>query len=464
METSAISPSFQRLQQGEVMKKGSRELRRAGRLAVAALAAIAIAACTEDNLTSPTTSGPGKGAAPAEDLKLIALLSCTANRVELTVSCEQPSFEGSGEKEVSFNLILGGQGTFVKITTTNAAYNSGTGRFTFDMTVQNLIEQALGTTDGSTLDPKGVRVFFTYGPTVTGGTGFVAPVPDGFDTFTAPAQPFYQYDEVLSQNEVSPSKEWLLIISPTVTSFSFGLLVAAEVENPSGYISISPAPDPLAPGATRQLVGTVKNANGTVDPGAAPLMWNTSDPGMATVDGTGLVTGVRAGMVTITVMENGGAGRMGATTFLVTGTQRTWNGSVSSDWQVAGNWTGPSVAIPAPPDTVIIPDVATQPVLTQNVTIANVNVADLATLSLGAFNFTVTQALATGATGGSGVLSTTGSLVLSGAPTTYVGRVPQTLITGTASAVTGTVIHVAPVQIDSGLLLIESVLVEISSQ
>ncbi len=447
------------------MKKGSRgAIGRLGTFAAAALIATTFAACTEDAPTSPRSSNPDVTGAPAEDLKLVALLTCTANRVNLSVSCEAPAFEGSGEKEVSFNLILGGQGTFVKLTTTNVAYNSGTGRFTFDMTVQNLIEQALGTTDGTTLDPKGVRVFFTYGPTVTGGTGFAAPVPDGFDTFTLPAQAFYQYDEVLSQNEISPSKEWLMIVPPSVESFAFGLLVAAEVPNPTGYVTISPAASPLAPGATRQLTGTVKNANGTVDPGAAPLAWNTSDPDVATVSPTGLVTGVRAGMVTITVMETAGAMRMGATTFEITGTQRTWIGSVSADWSVAGNWTGPSVAIPAPPDTVIIPDVATQPSLTQNVTIANVNVADFATLSLGAFDFTVTQALATGPTAGSGVLSTTGRLILSGSPTTYVGRVPRTLVTGTASATTGTVNHVAPVEIDSGLLLIERVLVETSSQ
>ena len=75
-----------------------------------------------------------------------------------------------GHPVVAGDLIIGGQNVNVKLTSSNVAYNSGTGRFTFDVTVQNLIPQPLGTTDGTTLAPGGVSVFFTSGPTVTDGT------------------------------------------------------------------------------------------------------------------------------------------------------------------------------------------------------------------------------------------------------------------------------------------------------
>lgn len=425
----------------------------------AASALLLFSACSEDQPVAPAA----KSGLPSTRNIVIAALSCTADRVQLVVACNPPSFVGqNGKFTPRTDLILGGQGTFVKLTTTNATYNAGTTEFRFDMTVQNLIEQPIGTLDGVSLDPGGVQVFFSSGPTVTSGSGLIEVVPDGTATFTAPSQPFYRYSQVLDQNEVSGAKGWLMKMPGTVTTFAFTLLVAAEVQYPDGYIVLTVDPAPLAPGATRQVTAVVKNANGTVDAGAT-VAWSQSDANVATVNGSGLVTGVRGGTVAITAMENGGS-RLGSTNLTVTGTIRTWTGAVSSDWSVNGNWSAsPNMIVPGPVDTVVVPVVATFPALTSSVTVGRVAVADGATLSIGAFDLTATVGVVTGPTVGSGVLGTTGRVILSG-NTIFLGRLPLTLITGGTATVLNTSTHTAPIAIDAGELKIESILVDISAQ
>ncbi|HET6765004.1 MAG TPA: hypothetical protein VFH27_15070, partial [Longimicrobiaceae bacterium] len=146
-------------------------LRRASLAGAALVAAIAAASCTDrPQTTEPAVPGaPGTPGAPGVAVPLVAL-DCTGSLQNRTVSCGTQASAGDAHG----SLLLGSQNVYVKLTSSNVAYNSGTGQFTFDVTVQNLIPQPLGTTDGTTLDPAGVRVFFNAGPTVTTGTGTAA--------------------------------------------------------------------------------------------------------------------------------------------------------------------------------------------------------------------------------------------------------------------------------------------------
>jgi hypothetical protein len=124
--------------------------------------------------------------------------------------------------------------SIAQVNVSNLAYDGGTGQFTFDVTITNLYPRSMGTTDGTTPDANGVRTFFHSGPDVTGGTGVASVVPDGFSTFTAAGQPYYQYsgallgaDGILSPNETTSAKTWTLVMPPTVISFSFTLGIAA---------------------------------------------------------------------------------------------------------------------------------------------------------------------------------------------------------------------------------------------
>jgi hypothetical protein len=278
-------------------------LRRAAfsRPAALSLVSLLAAAAACGDRADPVSAPPPAAAAPRAPA-LLAAVQCTADRRAATLRCGEGTLPASARGYI----IVGGQHQYVDLASANVAYDAGTGAFTFDVTVQNLIPQPLGTTDGTTPDPAGVRVIFHSGPTATGGTGTVGVVPDGVGTFTAAGQPYYQYagnglggDGILSQNETSSARTWTLTMPSTVTASTFQLYVVAEVPHPNGYVDVSPAADTMLSGGTTTLAATVRSAVGNAVPGQ-PITWGTSDPSVATVDASGVVTAVGPGAVSIT--------------------------------------------------------------------------------------------------------------------------------------------------------------------
>jgi hypothetical protein len=410
--------------------------------AAAAFALVAAAACTDrSNPLDPEDRTPpptGPGAPPTT----LAALDCVASKQTMAVSCK-PSASQAGT--AAGDIIVGGQNVYVRLVSSNIAYNIGTGQFTFDATLENLIEQPMGTVDGTTLDPAGIRIFFYTGP-VTADPGSVAVVPDGFAFFTTAAQAYYTYPYLLDQNEVSPTETWTFIVPPTVNSFQFQVFVSAPVEYPSGYITLNgelPGYDygNLHPTTPTALTAVIKNAVGMTVPGT--VTFGTTDPACATVDVGGTVSGVRAATCSITATAGARSGEM---IFDVTGMTRTWNGSASADWATGANWDlGVS---PAAVDSVTIPaGTPNDPALTAATAIGGVTVADVATLNLGAFNLTMGANLVTGANGGV-VAGGAGVLDLNGTGTAR-GRVPSLWVTGTYT-LDGDLLVVAPQSIRAG--------------
>ena len=435
--------------------------RRRTRAAAAALLALAAAACT-DRANPVAPAPPGSPGGPGGEPINVQALRCTADRDALTVTCDPATPQGGAQGDI----IVGNQNVYVKVSSTNVTYNSGTGQFKFDVTVQNLIQQPMGTVDGTTLDPNGIRIFFAEGPTVTGGSGVAAVFPDGFGTFTAAGQAYYQYNQVLPQNATSSAKTWTLIISPTVTSFSFLLYVNSPVEYPNGYITLDgQLPEyvfgNLHPSSTHPLTAVSRTAVGNVVPGTT-ITFGTTNAGCAAVDGSGVVTGVQFATCSITASDGTRAGSM---VFNVTGTTRNWTGSVSTDWNVGGNWGGGLV--PATADSVLVPFPLASgnfPVLTSAVTISDVTVTDQATLNVASFVLTSTGNVGTGPTVGSGILASgAGSVLLSGSTKTVHGRFPSVLVTGTYS-LDGNYFGVAPETVDSGIIESNSYEMDINAQ
>ena len=432
-------------------------IHRRTRLSAAALLALAAAACSDRaNPVAPTPAPPGTPGAPVT----IQALQCTADRNAMSVSCASAQPAGGAQGDI----IVGNQNVYVKLTSTNVAYNAGTGRFTFDVTVQNLIQQPMGTTDGTTLDPGGIKVFFSQEPTVTAGSGTAAAVPDGFGTFTAAGQPYYQYNELLVQNAVSAAHGWTFIIAPTVVTFHFLVYVSAPVEYPDGYIELDghlPGYDYgyLHPSSTHPLAAVVKTATGNVLPGQV-VTFGTTNPGCATVDGAGTVTGVQFATCSITATSGI---RSGSMVFQVSGATRSWTGAVSTDWNVGGNWGGGLV--PATADSVVVPFPSPNyPVLTSAVTISDVTVADQATVAVATFVLTSTGNVGTGATVGSGILASgAGSVLLSGSTKAVHGRFPTTLVTGTYS-LDGNYHGVAPQSVDAGTITADLFEMDVDAQ
>jgi hypothetical protein len=205
-------------------------------LSAAAFALAAAAACSDGGPASPEPI-------LRDPVEQVARLYCEATVATGRVRCAPT--DGSGGPRTD---LIGGQGQFLQLASSNVAYNAGTEEFSFDVTVQNLMPEAIGTPDGTVQDPNGIRVAFHTGPTVTGGTGVITVAnADGTGTFTGSNQPYFQYDEILSQNEVSGAKTWILSIPATVTTFAFSVVVSTEVQpllvinellaNPGGTIT-----------------------------------------------------------------------------------------------------------------------------------------------------------------------------------------------------------------------------------
>jgi hypothetical protein len=233
-----------------------------------------LAACGDNGTGNDAVRG-------IDDLPLprgtVAVLRCTAQTSTPSVACEAGTPpQAAGQKNgPRANLhLLGGQGTYVRLVSSGTAYNSGTGVFTFNVTVQNLTSLGFATTDGATRHDAGVKVFFAA-PVSNTGTGTVTVTNEtGQATFTAAGQDYFQYggqiggvdqgelgaDGILATGEVSSAKQWQLDVPSTVTTFSFNLYVATETP-PGAIASAAPqvtavSPSPLVPGASATITGT----------------------------------------------------------------------------------------------------------------------------------------------------------------------------------------------------------------
>jgi len=195
---------------------------RAARFLIPAFAMAVLAACSDKQPVAPRESGPRPQGVPPRALQAF---TCTGSR-EGGVSCV-PVRDHSG---MGSNVFLGG--TRIKLTSSNVNYDVGTEILRFDVTVQNLMNEVIGSPNGTLSDPDGIRVFFYSGPTVTAGTGTIGIVnADGTATFTAPNQPYFAYHEILTKNQVSSARTWELHIPVTVLTFTFNLYAETDIQN-----------------------------------------------------------------------------------------------------------------------------------------------------------------------------------------------------------------------------------------
>ncbi|HEX5727386.1 MAG TPA: hypothetical protein VFX98_18075 [Longimicrobiaceae bacterium] len=198
------------------------QMRSARRLCAALLlapAALFAAGCSD----RPAPLEPGEGGVTPVDPALAAI-DCRADVRARTLGCA-PAAVPLG---AAANRIIGGQNVNVKVATANIAYDSVAEVFAADFTVQNLLVNKMGTADGATV--SGVRAFFHSGPTASGGTGAIEVLnASGIGTFTAGAQPYYQYNQVLSYQQTTAPLRWQWSVPKTVTSFVFTLYIRTPV-------------------------------------------------------------------------------------------------------------------------------------------------------------------------------------------------------------------------------------------
>jgi hypothetical protein len=230
-----------------------------GRALPLALAALFVSGCVDRN--APTLPEP----VPAGALESVTRLLCTASTAEGTVDCDDPALDGADQ-------ILGGQGYYVRLASSNVSYAGGV--FAFDATVQNLSDQPFSTEDGNTRHAGGVKVFFHQDVMVTSGSGEITVAnATGTDAFTGAVQPYFQYggsiggveqpelggDGILSSAEVSSARNWQLNVPATVNTFSFVVYVSTRVPGET-IATVAPqvsgvSAAPLVPGQSVTLTG-----------------------------------------------------------------------------------------------------------------------------------------------------------------------------------------------------------------
>jgi hypothetical protein len=301
----ASSSRFARATDNELSMRFSSPSRRAVRALQQTIVTLVALGCVETP-TAPRPTPAIAPASPAGPTQLVARVACVADVRSQRLECDSgPSSSASigfgnwGSPGINPDLIVGGQNSFVKLTSSSVVYSAGV--FSFDVTVQNLIGQALGTTDGTTAAASGVRVFFQDPPTTLTGTGTITTNnQDGFATFTQSNQAFFQYNTMLATSQTSATKNWKLNVPATATTFEFFVYVSAPVQFPTGWIDLVPPSAQLTTGQTTTLTPTVRDVIGRTVTGQT-VTWGTNNSAVATVNpSTGLITAVGTGFATIT--------------------------------------------------------------------------------------------------------------------------------------------------------------------
>lgn len=252
------------------MRSSHSKLGLAARLLVLSCAPLFAAACDDQ----PTRTD----ALASVDGVVLAKLNCAADVARASVVCT-PAPDGAASVPGGPRFdqrTVGGQGVYVRMASSGAAYNAGTQVFSFNATVQNLSNLPMATETGAARHEAGVRVFLIAPPAGSGGIVTVAN-PTGIAEFTAADQPYFQYggsiggtdqaelgaDGILASGEASSAKPWQFNMGGA-TSFTFSVYVATEM--PSGALSTvapqvtSVSPATLVPGASATITGINFNA------------------------------------------------------------------------------------------------------------------------------------------------------------------------------------------------------------
>jgi hypothetical protein len=261
------------------------------RAAVGALAlCLAAAACADRTATGPELRLPPDPAGTAT-----TALDCRVDVRAGTLQCAPTGAAGGASA-----VVVGGQGTNVRLRSTSMT-SDGAGTFRMDVTVENLLAQLLGTTDGVTPAAEGVRVFFMNGPTSPTGAVEVAN-PTGRAMFTAANQPYFQYQGLLAPGDTSEAVEWRFTVAPTVVTFQFQVLVAAPTPREQGWLRMEPFLASLAVGESMVFHAYPYDAAGR-PLAAAPITWSSSDSTVARVAADGTVTGLSAGTAILSATD-----------------------------------------------------------------------------------------------------------------------------------------------------------------
>jgi hypothetical protein len=215
---------------------------------VSLVLAAAIGACHDiDRPLAPRTGAASTLA--RHGMAIPFSIHCEAHRARRTVACAQrvvlnpmanaiqakryPSGKTAALRPAD-QAIGGAQGTYVTFVAGSYAFDTITNIFSFGATLQNNLREPLGTPDGTTV--TGVKIFLLDLYASSGSGSVSVANADGTGNFTAPNQPYFLYNQIVSPQQVSMSRTWEIAVAPTVNDFSF------DVESYAGFPAESSVP------------------------------------------------------------------------------------------------------------------------------------------------------------------------------------------------------------------------------
>lgn len=242
---------------------------------------------------------PGGPQQPEPDAEgVLAVLTCTVDVRAGTETCG-PAQPNAGDGLA--DLIVVSNAAYVTLNTSNTTSTATS--LEYDRSLTNTMYQALGTTDGVTPHPDGVRVwveppFFVDTATAGQPTSVTVANPDGILTYkTYKNRPYFQYPGLLQPGATSVTDHWAFTLT-NVDAFSYKVFVLAEAQFPKGRLRIEPTTPVVQVGTSDTLTALVRNAFTRL---TENLTWTSSDPSVVTVaeltpvDSLAQITGVSEG-------------------------------------------------------------------------------------------------------------------------------------------------------------------------
>lgn len=191
---------------------------------IAAVSCLLIAlACQDVEKVAGPSTNPPKASVVAAPPVLVSL-TCTLDRRSTAISCK-PAMP-SPAPGVSANVIYGATATYAIFFPYNLVKDTVAHTWAFTAYLQNLLKQSVGTLNGTTV--TGVKVFVTDFH-ATAGTGTVSIAnADGIGNFTAPNQPYFNYNQIIAADAYSGNKLWKFNVPNTVTAVSMSILISTD--------------------------------------------------------------------------------------------------------------------------------------------------------------------------------------------------------------------------------------------
>jgi Bacterial Ig-like domain (group 2) len=216
-------------------------------------AVLLLAACGEAGHPLDTGAPP-----PAQ---AVQALDCVVSLRDPGMRCDSPA-PGTGGAS---GAILGGQNNFVALSSAGMQVSGDT--ILLDVTIRNLLDQALGTADGQTVAGGGVRVFFEAEPVSqpVGISGAVANA-SGYGWFTDIDQPYFEYPQVLWPDSTSPPLRWRMVYAPGADRVTFRVYVQAPLQFEDSRNGAAAADSARGNGVRLELAG---GGGQTAAPGSA---------------------------------------------------------------------------------------------------------------------------------------------------------------------------------------------------